>query len=53
MSFWITLWKIVLVVLLSGFGLMALWVTIQGARDIFALLEHLKARHKTGDPENT
>ncbi len=45
MTFWIWLWKAVFLVTLTGFSLMAVWVSIQGARDIKPLLEVLRGRH--------
>ena len=48
MTFWIWLWKAVFFVTLTGFSLMAVWVTIQGARDIRLLLEVLRGRHDDG-----
>ena len=48
MMFWVWLWKTVFVFTLSGFSLMAVWVTIQGARDIKWLLEVLRSRHEKG-----
>jgi hypothetical protein len=37
MSFWIWLWKAVFVVGVAVFAVMAVWVTIQGWRDIRSL----------------
>ena len=47
MSFWIVLWKAVFIVTVSCFGLIAVWVTIQGARDIKSLLADLREEHKS------
>ena len=49
MSFWMALWKWLLIVSVGSFSLMALWVTVQGARDIKALLKSLRAGHETTD----
>ena len=46
MTFWILLWKAVFLVTVTGFSLMATWVTFQGARDIRSLLETLGNRHE-------
>jgi hypothetical protein len=45
MEFWIFLWKATLVVGLGAFGVLAIGVTILGARDIKHLLSTLKAEH--------
>ena len=45
MSFWATLWQCVFVVGVGAFAVMALWVTVQGARDIKALLTALRDGH--------
>jgi len=44
-GFWIVLWKLVFVFGVGAFGLMALWVTVQGARDIKFLLDTLRGEH--------
>jgi hypothetical protein len=49
MSFWMTLWKWLMIVSVGSFSLMALWVTVQGARDIKALLHSLRAGHESTD----
>lgn len=46
MAFWIALWKVVFVVVLAGFSLLSVWVTVQGARDIGSLLRTLADRHE-------
>ncbi len=45
MNFWMTLWKLVFCVGVSVFAIMAVWVTVQGARDIFSLLTTLREGH--------
>ena len=50
--FWQILWKIVFITTLTGFGLMAIWVTVQGARDVVALLATLRREHDEGASEN-
>ncbi len=52
MSFWMTLWKWLMIVSIGSFSVMALWVTVQGARDIKALLQSLRAGHEQSG-ENT
>ncbi|HIJ64743.1 MAG TPA: hypothetical protein HPP77_02225 [Candidatus Hydrogenedentes bacterium] len=47
MAFWITLWKVVFIVTVVVFAGLAVWVTIQGARDIKAMLLTLRKRHET------
>ena len=42
MSFWINLWKIVLILGLVLFGALAVWVTIGGAKDIKQLFIRLR-----------
>ena len=42
MSAWATLWKAVFVIGVGAFAIMAVWVTIQGARDIRFLLRTLR-----------
>ncbi len=48
MDFWILLWKLVFIVGMIAFGILAIWVTIFGARDIVHLLATLRG---TEDPE--
>ena len=45
-DFWEGLWKIVLLVGLAVFGVMVVWVTIFGARDIAKLLRTLREQHE-------
>jgi len=54
MDFWMTLWKIVLVVGLLLFAGMAVWVTIGGFFDIKRLLRSITERHQQdGDQESS
>lgn len=48
MSFWIALWKTVFVFGVTAFAIMAVWVTVQGARDIKFLLATLREEHSQG-----
>lgn len=48
MDFWVLLWKAVLVVGMTAFAGMAVWVTIGGARDIKRLFERLDEEHRKG-----
>ena len=56
MSFWIVLWKIVLLGTLAAFSIMAVLVTIGGAFDIVKLLKRLRedeaAEEETSPPDN-
>lgn len=45
-EFWMTLWKVVFIVSVGAFSVMAVWVTIWGARDIKRLLTILKGDEK-------
>lgn len=47
--FWVYLWKFVFIATVFLFGMMALWVTVQGARDIVWLLTSLRKRHEHKD----
>lgn len=52
MSAWMLFWKAVFIVTLSLYTALALWVTVQGARDVGALLAALAKRQlPPGDPE--
>ena len=51
MQAWMLLWKIVLIVGMILFGLMAVWVTIWGAFDIKKMLQLLNTEHETGTTE--
>lgn len=44
-----TLWKVVFIVSVAAFSVMAVWVTIGGARDIKRLLSLLKGDEKEED----
>ena len=46
MTFWIGLWKITLLLSLAVFGVLSVWVTVQGARDIKSLLADLYKQHE-------
>ncbi len=46
MTFWMALWKWLMILSVGSFSIMALWVTIQGARDIKALLHSLREGHE-------
>jgi len=46
MEFWILLWKVVLIAGISLFAVMAVWVTVWGARDIKKLLQTLNEEHE-------
>ena len=56
MSFWIVLWKIVLLGTLAAFSIMAVLVTIGGAFDIVKLLKRLREdethQEETSPPDN-
>lgn len=45
MEFWEGLWKVVFWVGLILFGLMAIWVTIFGFRDIKKMLRRMEEQH--------
>ena len=49
MTFWMTLWKWLMILSVGSFSIMAVWVTIQGARDIKALLQSLRDGHEESD----
>lgn len=51
MTLWMTLWKWLMILSVGGFAIMAVWVTIQGARDIKSLLISLREGHE--NTENT
>jgi len=46
---WMLLWKIVFVIGISGFALMAVWVTIAGAKDIKRLFKRIEESHEEGE----
>lgn len=45
MEFWVNLWKFVFIATVSVYGVMAVWVTVQGARDIKSMIADLRERH--------
>lgn len=49
MTFWVFLWKFVFIATVLVYGIMAVWVTIQGARDIKSLFATLRERHEHSD----
>tara|TARA_R110001592_G_scaffold173580_1_gene412249 strand:+ start:5 stop:154 length:150 start_codon:yes stop_codon:yes gene_type:complete len=49
MAFWILLWKVVLIVGLVAFGVLASVVTVLGARDVKHLLATLKSNQNGED----
>ena len=51
MTFWIILWKVVLIAGMAVFAGMAVWVTIGGVRDIKRLFARLDREH-TDNPES-
>ena len=53
MNFWMWLWKIVFVLGVGVFSLMAVWVTIGGWRDVKDLLRDLKAQHDERPPSDS
>ncbi len=42
MEFWMSLWKYVFFVSIFAFGIMSVWVIIQGFFDILIMLKELK-----------
>ncbi len=48
---WEILWKFVLIVGVSLFAVMAIWVTIAGARDLRRLLTRIDESHHDGSSE--
>ena len=53
MTFWIYLWKTVLIGALALFGGMAVWVTIGGFKDIKTMLARIQEHHQAKDDEET
>ncbi len=53
LSFWILLWKIVLIGALVLFGSMAVWVTIGGFHDIKRLFAGMAKSHQQEAEETT
>ena len=52
LSFWIVLWKIVLIGALLLFGSMAVWVTIGGIFDIKRLFQRIAESHEQENGES-
>ncbi len=50
MGAWIVLWKAVFVIGLTIFAGMAVWVSVQGFRDIRTLLETISRRQRKARP---
>ena len=51
MMFWVYLWKILFIFTVLAFAVMAVWVTIQGAFDIKAMMATLRKRHEAQGEE--
>ena len=49
MTFWVVLWKVVFLATVGIYGVMAVWVTVQGARDIKSMMADIRRRHETGE----
>jgi len=49
MNGWVLLWKAVFGLGTIAFAAMALWVTVQGARDIKAMLATIRQTHETSE----
>lgn len=47
MNFWIFLWKSVLILGITVFAGMAVWVSIGGAKDIRRLFERIEKSHQS------
>lgn len=45
MDFWVGFWKIIFIGTVSIYAVVALWVTVQGARDIKSMISDLRQRH--------
>ena len=48
MAFWVVLWKGVFLATVGIYGVMAVWVTVQGARDIKSMMADIRQRHEAG-----
>lgn len=46
MNYWMALWKWLMILSVGSFGVMAVWVTFQGALDIRSLLQSLREGHE-------
>ena len=53
MMFWVYLWGFVFLATVFVYGIMAVWVTIQGARDIKSMMADLRERHETAGTPNS
>jgi len=51
MTFWVVLWKGVFLATVGIYAVMAVWVTVQGARDIKSMMADIRRRHETGENE--
>lgn len=51
MAFWQTLWKLTFFIGVGLFACMAVWVTVQGARDIKDLFRTLDEEHGQGEED--
>lgn len=49
MTFWVYLWGFVFVATVAIYGVMAVWVTVQGARDIKSMMADIRGRHEDGE----
>ncbi len=45
MEMWVLFWKSIFILTVSIYAVVALWVTVQGARDIKSMIADLRARH--------
>lgn len=52
MTFWIILWKIVLIFGIFSFAGMAVWVSIGGAFDIKRLFQRIEKQHQSEDEQS-
>jgi hypothetical protein len=51
MQFWQTLWKLTFFIGVGLFSIMAVWVSVQGARDIKSLFKTLDEEHRQSGEE--
>ena len=51
MDFWVMFWKVIFIVTVSIYAVVAVWVTVQGARDIKSMIGDLRKRHMEPPPE--
>ena len=47
---WIPFWKAVFIATVAVYGVMAVWVTVQGARDIKSMLKDIRDSHGQDTP---